>query len=407
MIVLDESGKQIGKTFPKRAKGLVKNGRARFIDETTICLACPPENEFSEDIEMNTDIKNEQTPTAEEETKTAKTVAQPPETVEVKLMRYQNGMENWHGEVQILFCPQYENGKNVVPLYSKDVQFTIFITDCYDKTRVIKLYPSTIYNEGAVRGLAIIRFEPCLAEGENRFVPEKGKSYWMSFSAVGTDGKVYVSDENEMRLNAEPMINGKSKGGNEGKTVNSHIYVNGVPVDFSDLSKLSELSKLTELSKLSELSKTFGAQNNVSQKQERPASDELSPLVILQKIDELEKSFTERLKTVIDSIVSPEDVDDASYEDYLDAVKSVTVQLNDAHTQSLQIYTKLLDKLTDRPVKSPQEKYLEETTAYIKTLPVEKQPALLNTLLWAYAEKTRGDTTARFADGKDDKDDEE
>ena len=158
---------------------------------------------------MNTDIKNEQTPTAEEETKTAETVAQPPETVEVKLMRYQNGMENWHGEVQILFCPQYENGKNVVPLYSKDVQFTIFITDCYDKTRVIKLYPSTIYNEGAVRGLAIIRFQPCLAEGENRFVPEKGKSYWMSFSAVGTDGKVYVSDENEMCLNDETKINGR------------------------------------------------------------------------------------------------------------------------------------------------------------------------------------------------------
>ena len=117
---------------------------------------------------------------------------------------------------------------------------------------------------------------------------------------------------------------------------------------------------MTELSKLSELSKTFGAQNNVSQKQERPASDELSPLVILQKIDELEKSFTERLKTVIDSIVSPEDVDDASYEDYLDAVKSVTVQLNDAHSQSLQIYTKLLDKLTDRPEKTAMKKLIEE-----------------------------------------------
>ena len=35
----------------KRAKGLVKNGRARFINENTICLACPPK-EYLEDNEM-------------------------------------------------------------------------------------------------------------------------------------------------------------------------------------------------------------------------------------------------------------------------------------------------------------------------------------------------------------------
>lgn len=36
--VLDESGNVIGDTYPKRAKGLVKKGRALYVDETTICL---------------------------------------------------------------------------------------------------------------------------------------------------------------------------------------------------------------------------------------------------------------------------------------------------------------------------------------------------------------------------------
>lgn len=42
IIVVDEQGNIYEATYPKRAKGLVKNGRARFISENTICLACPP-----------------------------------------------------------------------------------------------------------------------------------------------------------------------------------------------------------------------------------------------------------------------------------------------------------------------------------------------------------------------------
>lgn len=44
IIVLDEQGNEYEATYPKRAKGLVKSGRARFVDEKTICLACPPAN---------------------------------------------------------------------------------------------------------------------------------------------------------------------------------------------------------------------------------------------------------------------------------------------------------------------------------------------------------------------------
>ena len=43
--VVDENGNEYEATYPKRAKGLVKNGRARFLSPDTICLLCPPENE--------------------------------------------------------------------------------------------------------------------------------------------------------------------------------------------------------------------------------------------------------------------------------------------------------------------------------------------------------------------------
>ena len=52
-------------TYPKRAKGLIKNGRARFVDENTICLACPPEINLEEnkmtdnfDVQQVTKITN-------------------------------------------------------------------------------------------------------------------------------------------------------------------------------------------------------------------------------------------------------------------------------------------------------------------------------------------------------------
>lgn len=54
--IVDEQGNAYGATYPKRAKGLVKNGRARFVDENTICLACPPIIDW-EDTKME-DNKN-------------------------------------------------------------------------------------------------------------------------------------------------------------------------------------------------------------------------------------------------------------------------------------------------------------------------------------------------------------
>ena len=51
VIVVDEQGNEYEATYPKRAKGLVKNGRARFVGENKICLACPP-NKILEEEKM-------------------------------------------------------------------------------------------------------------------------------------------------------------------------------------------------------------------------------------------------------------------------------------------------------------------------------------------------------------------
>ena len=56
--VVDEQGNQYEATWPKRARGLVKNGRARFISENKICLACPP-NIILEDVAMSDRMINE------------------------------------------------------------------------------------------------------------------------------------------------------------------------------------------------------------------------------------------------------------------------------------------------------------------------------------------------------------
>lgn len=58
IIVVDEQGNEYEATYPKRAKGLVKSGRARFVDENKICLACPPNFDL-EDKKMTEERKTE------------------------------------------------------------------------------------------------------------------------------------------------------------------------------------------------------------------------------------------------------------------------------------------------------------------------------------------------------------
>jgi hypothetical protein len=51
--VTDQSGIDYEPTYLRRAKGLVKSGRARWVDEEHICLTCPPERFETEDNNMN------------------------------------------------------------------------------------------------------------------------------------------------------------------------------------------------------------------------------------------------------------------------------------------------------------------------------------------------------------------
>jgi hypothetical protein len=53
VIVVDERGNEYEATYPKRAKGLVKNGRARFIGDSKICLLARPPNLYLEDDSMS------------------------------------------------------------------------------------------------------------------------------------------------------------------------------------------------------------------------------------------------------------------------------------------------------------------------------------------------------------------
>lgn len=55
VIVVDELGNEYGSTYPKRAKKLVKQGRARFLTENRLCLsrhglACPPNHDLEDKI---------------------------------------------------------------------------------------------------------------------------------------------------------------------------------------------------------------------------------------------------------------------------------------------------------------------------------------------------------------------
>ncbi len=68
VLVVDEQGNEYEATYPKRAKGLVKNGRARFVGENKICLACPP-NAYLEDIKMTDRLENLETTAADGEKK--------------------------------------------------------------------------------------------------------------------------------------------------------------------------------------------------------------------------------------------------------------------------------------------------------------------------------------------------
>ena len=79
--VVDENGNEYEATYPKRAAGLVKHGRARFTAPDTICLACPPNIEFTEDMNMSENTVNNAIEQIVEETAAEKKAAAVPITL--------------------------------------------------------------------------------------------------------------------------------------------------------------------------------------------------------------------------------------------------------------------------------------------------------------------------------------
>ena len=58
VIVVDEQGDKLESTYPKRAKGLIKNGRAQYVDENTICLVDLPKHTILEENKMNNNLED-------------------------------------------------------------------------------------------------------------------------------------------------------------------------------------------------------------------------------------------------------------------------------------------------------------------------------------------------------------
>ena len=88
--VVDENGNEYEATYPKRAAGLVRHGRARFTAPDTICLACPPKNEpneNTEDIKMSENTVNNAIEQIVEETAAEKKAAAPQITLSDLLER--------------------------------------------------------------------------------------------------------------------------------------------------------------------------------------------------------------------------------------------------------------------------------------------------------------------------------
>ena len=59
--VTDKFGNTYTPTYPKRAAGLVKHGRAHYVSDDTICPVCPPLSSETEELNMTEPMMNQHT----------------------------------------------------------------------------------------------------------------------------------------------------------------------------------------------------------------------------------------------------------------------------------------------------------------------------------------------------------
>lgn len=100
--VVDKAGNVYEPTWPKRAKGLVKHGRARYLDENTICLTEPP-CRHREDIMESTAANN----------LTAYEIFTQLTELQKQLASYEMSMDHLRHSLDSAFCYEMDDAEKI------------------------------------------------------------------------------------------------------------------------------------------------------------------------------------------------------------------------------------------------------------------------------------------------------
>ena len=117
---------------------------------------------------------------------------------EIEVTPYQKGWENWSEQTQLL----------IVAPYSAEAESYTWEITLGDKT--FTLAPSSNYDFG--NGTAIWRFETCLGEGENQFIPVAGTTYTVSAKVYNADNELVYTVKSaqdavwEVPADFEPIV---------------------------------------------------------------------------------------------------------------------------------------------------------------------------------------------------------
>lgn len=256
------------------------------------------------------------------------------EKVKVHLDIYQRGMENWNNEVQILLCPILENGRNAVALHSGDIEFNFSIFDYDDNEKNITLRVSSMYEGGHRRGLSILRFTPCLGKDDNFWAPNRNARYWISFKAVGTDGKLYISDEAEIVLNACPVIHGKPicsfSAPKTEKTKGGDTDISGM-----DPSKLAEQARIVLRSTADNISKKLRKEMQ-SRLEELEGSDEIYEDDLDEINERLEEMISERLEEIYEAAGEIRDQILEAFDNLKDEIDDIKDEIDDMIEEAIE-----------------------------------------------------------------------
>ncbi|MBE6543216.1 MAG: leucine-rich repeat domain-containing protein [Ruminococcaceae bacterium] len=127
--------------------------------------------------------------------------------VEIQVIPYASGMENWSNQTQILICPKLSDGTKVGDLYTqKDLVWTITLTDINGVSKTVNLKQSSQYDGGT---WGILRFQPCVEAESNRFVPYVNNAYTVEVSVkYGNTTYHGVSAVGAYTMGVSPIVNG-------------------------------------------------------------------------------------------------------------------------------------------------------------------------------------------------------